>query len=290
VTGTRALAIQLACWLWIAATAAYFGWEYTNFTGLYRWLADQQIAVFGKYALHLTALLPFLVVSAPAFSIIAAQHRRRRQSGAAGAAGISEYEKARSSARILFLLAPVCFAIALGAFLVGQGETVPDGDPVRLDLSISGDATPPSGRVTLVGDVLVDKGLTTLTTGRFGQTVENFYAPVIGRGRRSDAAPFHFFVKRSTSRSTGDAPLRQMFLGQETGILIRDGLPSDVEAMLVRAGAKPAEPYWLLTNASARSDTYYAVAGVSGVIGTILLLGSAAGLVRARIRARRKAG
>lgn len=288
MTGTRALAVQLACWVWIAAAATYSGWEYTTFAGLYRWLAEQQIAAFGKYAPHLTAVLPFLLVASPALTIIAAQARRRRQAGGATATGGTDCDKARRGARILVMLAPLCFALALGAFLVGRGEEVPAGDPVRIDLSTFGDAAPPPGRVALVGDVLVDKGLTTLTTGRFGQMQENFYAPVVGRGRRPEAAPFRFFVKRSASRSAGDAPLRQMFLGQEIGILIRGGLPSDVEAMLARAGAPPAEPHWLLTNPAARTDTYYAVAGVSGLVGVILLLGGGAGLLGARIRARRR--
>ena len=56
--------------LWVALVAAYWVWAAITFSGLYRWLAEWQIAQFGGYYERATATLPAILMAAPAIAYL----------------------------------------------------------------------------------------------------------------------------------------------------------------------------------------------------------------------------
>ena len=103
--------------------------------------------------------------------------------------------------------------------------------------------------------------------------------------RRED---FRFYVRRTVVRASRDPRLTQVFYGNPTGVLIRNGLPEDVRALYDRKGIEVTEPHWVLSPPSARTDAYYVVAGVAGLVGVILLLGGLGAMAGLRLRDRRR--
>lgn len=278
--------ILVLCWAWIVFCAAYLAYGYATYSGLYRWLAALQISLVDRYVIALTGIVPFLLLSAPALSILRRHYLAGRdENGAVGPS--AKAARARRSAIVLVAIGALCFILSGATFLIGQSNAVPAGSPVNVDLNALGTGPLPEGRVTLRGNVLVDRGVTTITQGSW-QTSENFYAPVVANDQPvAGPGGYRIFVARSTVRSGRQPALRQTFIGTETGILIRGGLPAEVRAILTQSGVRIAEPHWLLSPPSAASDTYYTAAATAGLIGLILLIGGASGFVGARFRARR---
>lgn len=275
------------CWAWIVFCAAFLGYGYATYSGLYRWLAELQVSLFGKYAIVLSGVLPVLILAFPAMAIIRQDYLARDAGRPNAPRGEAEkLASTRRSALILMALSPLCFIVAGAAYWIGMDKAVPAGDPVRFDLRRLGTGPTPMGRVTIRGNVLVDRGITTLTEGSW-QTFENFYAPLIPVDQSPPESSFQVFVKRSSVRSGSQPRLRQMFLGTETGILIQGGLPPEVRAILAKNGVQITEPHWLLAPPNTANDNYYAVAGLAALIGLILLLSGGAALLGARTRARR---
>lgn len=277
--------ILVLCWAWIIFCATYLAFGYATYSGLYRWLAELQVSLVGRYVIALTGIVPFLLLTAPALSILRRDYLAARPDGEVVSPSAKEV-RARRSAIVLVALGGLCFILSGATFLIGQSKAVPAGNPVQVDLQALGTGTPPEGRVSVRGNVLVDRGVTTITQGSW-QTSENFYAPIAASDRPATPGGYRIFVKRSTVRSGNQPALRQMFIGTETGILVRGGLPADVRLILAQSGVQIAEPHWLLSPPSAANDTYYTAAATAGLIGLILLIGGAGGFVGARFRARR---
>lgn len=272
------------CWVWIALCGAYLAHGYATYSGLYRWLAELQIAFLGRYVIALTGLVPFLLLIAPTLPILRRDYLAGQ--GTRATTPAAKAMRARRTAIVLVAVAAFCFILSGATFLIGRSKTVPAGSPVEVDLRTLGTGPPPEGRVTVRGRVLVERGVTTITEGSW-QTFETLYVPIVASDRPADQGGYRVFVKRSTVRSANQPALRQMFLGAETGILVRGGLPADVLAILAQRGIEVAEPHWLLSPPGAANDTYFTAAATAGLIGLILFLGGTSGFIGARFRAGR---
>lgn len=266
-------------WVWIAACAAYVAFGYATYSGLYRWLAELQVSIFGKYAIVLTGVVPVLILAAPALTVLRRDYLARQT--AVRESQATSTVRAQKTALLLIALSAPCFILSGVTFLIGQSKAVPAGNPVPVDLRTLETAGPPEGRVTLQGSVLVDRGVTTITESSW-QTSENFYAPIVASAQAANSGGYRVFVKRSTVRSKNQPAMRQMFIGTETGVLIRGGLPAEARAILAQQGVRVADPHWVLSPPTATNDNYYAAAAAAGLIGVILLAGGAGAYVRAR--------
>src|SRR4051812_32271299 len=135
-------------WGWIAIVAAYSLWSATQYAGLFRWAAEAQIARTGGYSEKWTAILPGIVLAAPALWYIghrSAVDRATRRKAASEVAGLKR-------ARLLFGGAGLAgIALAAAAWLLAQ--RVPDGSEpaVRFDPSSLGTAPAPRGKVVIRG-------------------------------------------------------------------------------------------------------------------------------------------
>lgn len=288
-------------WIWFLAAAAYGTWEYVGFSGLYRWLAELQLGMFGRYYGSWTLIVSIFLLGLPGLATLSALEReKRRRQAFEEAHGVPQptleelqaeaSARARRHNRVMLWIAPVCFLVAGIAYWLGQQQALPAGAPVvQVDLAALGTSEPPSGRVMLIGQVLAAPGVTT-SSEMLRRIEENYYAPIVARddtGRRED---FRFYVRRSVVRSAGDPRLAQVFYGNPTGILIRNGLPGDARALFERKQIEVTEPHWVLSSPTVRTDTYYVVAMVSGLVGTVLILAAFAAWGGQRIRERRNLG
>ena len=271
-------------WLWLAIVIGYSIWGAVTFSGLYRWVAELQIDRLGGYSEKWTAILPGMLLAAPALWYL-----RRRAAIAAAAAPRSgpgaEAQGARRMALVLGAIGLVSALVGAGAFLISQ--SVPDGSEPAMpfDAATLGTAPAPAGRVVIRGeaDPAVTTGVT--ETGRIN-TRATIYAGFRADGE-AKGAPIRLFIERDFGDSA-DAATDQFFLPEQTGYLVEDGLPALAMHDLEARGIQVARPnYVLRTHALSRRDVYYVVAGLGGFFAVLLLAMAGALALRARLVARR---
>jgi hypothetical protein len=257
--------------LWVSLVVGYWIWAVVNYSGLYRWLAEWQIAQFGGYYERATAILPALLMSGPALVYL----RRRAENAQAEAAAqlgaeVAEGRRLRRSIWGTAAFGLVAILIGGGAFLLSQ--SVPDGSgpATPFDAATLGSAPLPSGLVAIRGEVDSDASVI-VTETRSGSSRGTAYAGFRPEGENAKEAPIRLFVERSTG--SGPPTMSQGFLPEQTGFLVENGLPDAVVRELEGRGTRLASPYYVLrTSAGARRDTYYVVAAVAGFLGLVCLL------------------
>jgi hypothetical protein len=267
-------------WLWLAIVIGYSVWGAVTFSGLYRLVAELQIDRFGGYSEKWTAILPGMLLAAPALWYL------RRQSAIAAAAvrdagPTGEARQARRTGLVLGGIGLVSALVGVGAFLISQG--LPDGSEraVPFDAATLGSAPAPAGRVLIHGTA--DPAVTTGTTetGRINTSA------VLYAGFRPDGAakggPIRLFIERDFGDSAV-AATGQFFLPEQTGYLVEDGLPALALHDLEARGIQVARPNYVLHDQRmSRREIYYVVAGLGGFFG-LLFLAMAGGLAfRARL-------
>ncbi|MBB5685081.1 hypothetical protein [Sphingobium boeckii] len=276
------------CWLWVAAVAAYMIWGWTHYSGLFKWLAEWQTAQFGKYYPAMTAMIPGFLIAGPALSWLGKQSRAM----IAGQDGPFDLvANARRNARIALMLAPLCAVIAVGAYLLSTRLPDDSGVPTRVDIAALGDAVPPLGHVTLIGTIDTDRA-TGLTEKGKAQTEESFYVPVMPRtadGKVDATTPVRFLIERETHLYAGEAQTQQGFIGDQSGMLVENGLPGELLGIYARNGVTLAEPHYVLVSSAEDVATpYYVVAALGGFFAIILLIIAPLMVMSARKMARQQ--
>lgn len=274
-------ALILVSALWIAAVSAYMGWGAINHSGLYRWLADLQIAQSGGYYPRWTGILPALLLSAPAIWVLRrAAERGEDEQAAAGPAG--EGQRLAKGARNMGISGVVVGIAAIGAFIFAQ--SLPDGsEPAQpFNLSALGGGGPvPSHKISIRGTV-DEEGTTGVTESGQGSERNVMYAGF----RPDDApkdAPLSLFVERNMG---GNATVLQGFLPEQEGYLVENGLPALALADLEARGVRIARPHYLLRPPGDGPRTpFYAAAAVGGLLAIFLLIVAVVAALRARGRA-----
>ena len=203
--------------LWVALVAGYWIWAVINYSGLYRWLAEWQIAQFGGYYERVTAILPALLMSGPALVYL----RRRAETAQAEAAAqlgaeVAQGRQLRRSVWGTAAFGLVAILVGGGAFLLSQ--SVPDGSgpATPFDAATLGTAPLPSDLVTIRGDVDSEASVA-LTETRAGSSRGVVYAGFHPEGENAKEAPVRLFIERSTG--SGTPTMSQGFLPEQTGFL-----------------------------------------------------------------------
>ena len=267
-------------WLWIAAVLGYLIWGAIAYAGLYRWLAELQLAQWGGYYRKWTAILPGLVLCLPAVIYLGWRGRLRKAAEAGSPAA-----RARTigrTARFTLLAGLLAILVAGGAF--GYAQTLPDGseraepvDAVRL----TGGAVPGT-KVRIRGTDDLAARLRVTRRGADERTI--FYAGFRLEGEGKDG-PLRLFIERSTPGPEALTTL-QAFLPEQTGYLVENGLPEEALEQLHARNIAVARPHWVMkTGALALREPYYITAAVAGFIGLVCLGVGLAGLLQARRRA-----
>jgi hypothetical protein len=274
--GNRAL-LALS-WIWIVLVCAYMVWGMVEERGLFAWFVELQLQQWGSYSPKLTATLPTLVLIGPAAWYLR-RHSQRKQAleAATDPEGTAKARRERRAAGWAALAGLILLAVAGGAYAWSQ--TVPDGSepPAPFDAATLGSGPVPEGRVQVRGTI--DPDASTGIQETTGSSERNtFYVGFRPDGEADKNAPFRLFIERGAGSGP---PTTQMFMPEQDGYLVRNGLPPMALRDLQAHGVRIAEPHYLLSHPSAgRRDTYYIVTALAGFGGFILLL--SAGIVALR--------
>lgn len=257
--------------LWVTLVAGYWFWAAISFSGLYSWLAEWQTAQFGGYYERATAILPALLMAAPALVYL----RRRAEVAQAEAAAqlgpeVAEARRLRRSVRGTAAFGLVAILVGAGAYLLSLNVPDGSGPAVPFDAATLGSGPVPQDRVTIRGEVGSEASLALVETR--GITTHNaVYAGFRPEGESAKDAPIRLFIERSTGSS--EPTIGQGFLPDQTGFLVENGLPYPALREFEARGIRLASPYYVLrTSAGARRDNYYVVAAVAGFLGFVCLL------------------
>lgn len=281
---TRNTGLVILSWGWIVLLGAYLIWGAVNQSGLYAWLAEQQVERFGGYYPKATVIFPWLILGGPAWWLV----RRRAAEAEAALAAQGPAAQAQRSARVartMLVAGLVALAIAAGAWLYSQ--RLPDGSEpaVAFDASTLGTGEVPDGPVRVRGSVDPDAG-TVLTEQGWGTDDAIVYVGFRPDGAAKDA-PHGLFVRRRAG-SSADAVTAQAFLPDQEGYLTENGLPPLARQDLESRGIRIADPHYVLgSQEMSGRETWYVVVGVAGFFGFVALLVGLIGLVQARGKLRR---
>jgi hypothetical protein len=276
--GTHRLLLALS-WLWLLAVIGYMAWSTFAFEGLYRWLAEWEMAQWGQYYRKWTATLPVLILGMPAFIYLGRRSRQRTAAEAASPA--AQARRMRRVALVLLVIGLLGAGIGGGAFWLSQG--LPDGNEpaAPFDLARLGSGPAPDTKVRLEGR-LDPEASTGLARGGVEDSV-TYYAAFRANDDAKNA-PVRLFVERGTRPETLNT--MQGFLPEQTGYLVENGVPGRALDELRARGVRVASPHYLLrTRAGALREPYYVTAAVAGFLGLVCLIIGLAGLLQARRRA-----
>lgn len=280
--GTHRGLLLILSGLWIALVSGYMVWGVVYDAGLYRWLADQQIARFGAYYPKLTAILPALLLCAPALWFLRRQADIAQASQPSGPA--AEGARMGRSARNMAIAGVAAGLIGFGAWIYSQ--TLPDGseEAIAFNVSVLGTGAPvPAHKIRVTGTV--DPDATTGVTETGGGTDNaTLYAGFRPDGADAKDAPISLFIQRRIGGSA-EAATAQGFTPDQDGYLIENGLPAlalrDLEARRIRV----ASPHYVLRPGDdTRREPYYVAAALGGLLCVVCLIVALIGALQARSR------
>lgn len=265
-------------WLYIAAASAYIFYEWYSYTGLYRLAAEWQLEHYGSYQLKLTLIVPILVLLTPAAVLVSLTGMRDQLRSAGRGSG---------SPAMFALLGALAVMVAGGAGWYGYVKSTETFDVESIDLS-RGD-TPRSSHVTITGiartEYTVEFG-----TKSSGTTLDR-YIPLTAATWRP-GQPLVYFMKTNTTAYVPPGGGGMMMLSPRTpafqmttqpGVLVRDGLPGPVgEHYRKNKLALASPPILLDLSYGADVKPFFITAGVSGVLGFVMLFAAGTAALRQR--------
>jgi hypothetical protein len=271
--------LKWVIWLYIAAACAYVLYEWYAYAGLYRLAAEWQLEHYGSYGLKLTLLFPLLVLGSPAAALVSLTGMQDQLRGA---------DAGPRSPAIFVLLGVVALAVAAGAGWYGYVKSMETVDVESLDLS-KGD-TPRSTHVTITGIARTEY---TIEFGKktSGTTILDRYIPLTPASWRP-GQPLVYFMKTNMTAYTPPGGGGMMMLSPRTpafqmttqpGVLVRDGLPGAVgEGYRKNNIAVASPPIVLDLSPGADLKPFFITAGMSGILGFVMLVSAGAAALRQR--------
>lgn len=271
--------LKWGVWLYIAAACAYVVYGWYAYTGLYRLAAEWQLEHYDVYSVKLTLIVPLLVLLPPAALLARLSGVQDQLRSADSGAG---------SPRIFALLGVVALAVAVGTGWYGYGKSTEKVDVESLDLS-KGD-TPRSAHVTITG-VAQTEYILAFETKAGGTTTRDRYIPLTPATWRQ-GQPLVYFMKTNTTAYLPPGGGRMFELSQRTppfqmttqpGVLVRNGLPGPIGEHYRKNNIAVASPPIVLDlSAGADVQPYFVTAGVSGMLGFVMLVAAGAMALRQR--------
>jgi hypothetical protein len=271
--------LKSVIWFYIAAACAYIVYEWYAYAGLYRMAAEWQLEQYGSYRVKLTLLFPLLVLGSPAAVLVSLTGMRDQMRMADAGA--------RSPA-LFVLLGVVALAVAAGAGWYGYARSMETVDVESVDLS-KGD-TPRSTHVTMTGiartEYIIEFG-----TKRDSTTILDRYIPLTPASWRP-GQPLVYFIKTKITGYMPPGGGGMLMLSPRTpafpmttqpGVLVPDGLPGPVaEAYRKNNVAVASPPIMLDLSPGADLQPFFVTAGVSGLLGFVMLASAGAAALRQR--------
>ena len=271
--------LKWVIWLYVAAACAYIFYEWYAYAGLYRLAAEWQLEQFGSYRMKLTLLFPLLVLGSPAAVLVTLTGMQDQMRLA---------DAGPRSPAIFVLLGVVALAVAAGAGWYGYVKSMETFDVESLDLS-KGD-TPRSTHVTITGiartEYIIEFG-----TKTSGTTILDRYIPLTPASWRP-GQPLVYFMKTNMTAYMPPGGGGMLMLSPRTpafqittqpGVLVRDGLPGPVgEGYRKNNIAVASPPIVLDLSPGADLQPFFITAGMSGLLGFVMLVSAGAAALRLR--------
>ena len=272
--------LKWGIWLYIAAACAYVCYEWYSYTGLFRLAAEWQLEQFGSYGLKRTLIVSLLVLGSPAALLVTLTGMKDQLRSAGSGAG---------SSATFALLGVVALAVAAGAGWYGYAKSMETVDVESLDLS-KGD-TPRSTQVTITGiartEYIIEFGTKSGST-----TTSDRYIPLSPPTWRP-GQPLVYFMKTNMTAYMPPGGGGMVMLSPRTpafqittqpGVLVRDGLPGAVGERYRKNNIAVASPPIVLDlSPGADVKPFFITAGVSGLLGFVMLISAALSVRQRRL-------
>ncbi len=258
-----------------------------TYSGPYRRLCEWQLAHGGQYDAFWTAVIPAILLIAPAILFLRTQLPDKPGPEAAAPDPVAAERLMR---RVLAVVGLGAATVCAGALLWAMQLPDRNGPSELFDLATLGDAPPPLGRVTLIGAIDADHITRKLSLGRGSiDGARHLYAPMIvprAPGGTGTIGRARIFVDEYVG-SGMTQPLPTDAGNQFRGVMIEGGLPGDMLRQFARIGVRVSDPYYVLrTSRDGARGPYYVAAGLSGFVAFLALMPLALMLVAAGRRRR----
>jgi hypothetical protein len=265
---------EFVIWMCYAAAAAYIGYSWYTYSGLFRLAAEWQLANFESYSLKATLLALAVVLIAP-IAIVA-----RLKGGPDLPNETTRLTQALKAPSAAAMLGIVLLAVGAGAGWLGYQKSQEVITYESVDLSAG--QKPASNHAVLTG-IAHTEYLLQLESKRRGKTTVDSYFPIASSAWRR-GEPFVYFVKTNATAylpQSGGQPV--MLSGRtppfqmttEKALLVRNGLPGPVGEAFRKTITLADPPIVLDMNPNADFEMYWIVAIIGGFLGFGLLLTAA---------------
>lgn len=227
--------------LWLVVVAGFFLWESRRYGGIFAWMAEWQIALFGFYKPALTMLLLALLLFLPIMIVVLARRRRRRQQTVeivddrVAPATAGRYLTLLNLCGLLFTIAAI--ASALWTFFLPGWSGVPQ----QVSAATAPAADIRQGPTRLTGGAAEARTSAFIQNYLIGERETRFAA--IRPPQGADPAVRYFVEIDPAERERG---VRSAPGVVRTGILVRNGLPGTIRRLYGELGYSVATPHYVL--------------------------------------------
>jgi hypothetical protein len=273
-----------------------YGWM--TYSGLYRWLAEFELAHFGSYYAGYTFMAAFFMLLFGGMLVVAAADRALRLARGEPAriavprAPAPQVAKPQIGTRGLVIVALVGIVVGTVAGLLGyrKSQETYAFEP----LNLADGNQPRSSHVELTATAAPSMQIQYIekTTGETRTTV---FIPLLPP-QWHQGVPIVYFLRPHSAYyvgPNGTFPLSEesrAFHIQQQGVLMRNDIPGVVTTAYEKRGIKLGTPPIVLdTDTRADLDVYWIIAIMAGLMGLILLLSVSTLRIRARRARTRRA-
>jgi hypothetical protein len=281
--------------LWLVGGGLYILYAWMTYSGLYRWVAEWEMAQWGSYEIEGTVIGLFVALIVPA-AVLAfiAKAFGRADAGVAFTAALGKpaVGKRQASPRLFALLGLIGLAVAAGAGWLGYHKSQ---QPVTFEaVNLADSRAPQSTHVEMTGVARTDLIVQFEETINGNKSVTT-YLPLTAPDWQ-EGQPITYFLRPAVNAIAG--PNGYQMLDSNTapfaltlkGVLFRNDLPGAVQAEYEKHGFALASPSYVLdTKDDADLEIYWEVAAGGGIAALVLLL-SAALVPMAQRRAAKRQG
>lgn len=273
--------------LWCAAVAAYMGYGWYAYEGLYQIVAEWQLAAFDRYYSYPTALVPGVVLALPALQMFKWLNRRAGQSPAPAPSN------PRRNLWFTAMAGLVALLLAAGIFALGLREEARVRTVATLDLRQT--ATLPTAERLVVTGIAQTELILSLETQMRSSKRTEYYVPLTAPGWQPDQPLVYFltteqnaYIEPGTTRIYKLSPDQEPFLFTTKPAYVElHALPGPLREEYRRAGLVLGPTLHILNQSTSSAlDFYWAAAFAGGIIGVACVTGAGASALGQWLRRR----
>jgi hypothetical protein len=272
---------KFVVWMCYAAVVVYIGYSWYTYSGLFRLIAEWQLANFESYSLKVT-LLGLAVALITPVAVVA-----RVLGGPDLPSETTRMTQALKTPSVAALVGVVLLAVGGGAGWLGYQKSQ---EIITYEfVNLSAGQAPSSNHAVMTGIAHTEYLLQFELKRRSSTTVDNYFPLASSGWRRGE--PFVYFVKTNAAAYlpqnggppvmiSGRTPPFQMTT--EKALLVRNGLPGPVGEAFRKSITLAETPIVLDMNPNADFEVFWIIAIIGGLMGFGMLLTAAVMATRRR--------